>query len=297
LLAVAAALISGFSVFINGVAVTLTDPFVYTAMKNIGALVFLAAVVLAFREIKNFRSLSTRQWGMLVLIGVIGGSIPFLLFFWGLKLGGAAVSSFIFRSLFIFAGVFGYILLKERLEPKDVAAGALMLIGNAMLVSGDFAFGFAQLLVLGATVMWALEYTVSRKLMSDVQPRVVMVSRMLFGSIVLLLFLGATGSLATITITTEMLLWLAVTSLLLFGFVTAWYSSLRYLPVLKASSILALGGIVTAALNIAFLGKAIALNEAFGLLLVLLGAVAMVSAADFLRALQKSGALLPGLIK
>ena len=103
----AAALISGFSVFINGVAVTFADPFVYAALKNTGALLFLGAALLAFRELGNLRNLSLRQWGMLALIGVIGGSIPFLLFFWGLKLGGAAVSSFIYRSLFLFAGVFG----------------------------------------------------------------------------------------------------------------------------------------------------------------------------------------------
>jgi len=295
LLAVAAALISGFSVFINGVAVTFADPFIYTALKNTGALLFLGAAVLAFRELGNFRNLSIRQWGMLALIGVIGGSIPFLLFFWGLKLGGAAVSSFIYRSLFLFAGVFGFLILKERIEAKDIAAGAVMLIGSALLVSGGFSFGFPQMLVLGATLMWALEYTLSRKLMADIHPRVVMVSRMFFGAIVLFAFLAASGSLATISISAEMLMWLGLTSLLLFGFVSAWYSSLKRLPVLQASSILAAGGIVTALLNLAFLGKAVALGEAFGLLLILGGALAMVGVADIIRTIQK--AILPGMVR
>lgn len=296
-LALVAALISGVSVFLNGVAVAPADPFVYTTLKNIGAFIFLAAAVLAFRELGNFRNLSARQWGMLALIGIIGGSIPFLLFFWGLKLGGAAVSSFIFRSLFIFAGFFGYILLKERPEPKDAAAGALMLIGSALLVPGGFVFGFGQALVLAATLFWALEYTVSRRLMADVHPRVVMVSRMLFGSIILLAFLAATGPLTAMTPTADMLAWLVLASLLLFGFMSAWYSSLKHLQVLTATSILALGGIVTAALNLVFLGKAVSLTDAFGLLLILTGAIAMVSAADFLRAVRKSGELLPGLVK
>src|SRR5271157_2523641 len=167
ILAVSAALISGFSVFMNGVAVSQADPFVYTTIKGIFALIFLVACAMILKEMKNFRSLSSKQWGMLVLIGLIGGSVPFLMFFWGLKLGGAAVSSFIYRSLFIFAGVTGYLILKEAPSPRDVAAGFVILAGNALLVSGEAIFGLGQVLVLGATLLWAVEYAISRKIMSD----------------------------------------------------------------------------------------------------------------------------------
>ncbi len=276
--AIITALISGVSVFINGFAVKLSDPFVYTLLKNTGVLVFLGAAVLALNELHNFRNLSRKQWGLLALIGVIGGSLPFLMFFWGLKLGGAAVSSFVFRSLFIFAGVFGYLILKEKPEAKDYAAGLIILLGNALLVSGELAFGIGQLMVLGATVLWALEYTISRKVLADVSPKVLMVSRMLFGSIVLFGFLGVTGSLHLIsTVSVEVVQWLALTSLLLFGFVMAWYHALKHLPVLKATAVLASGGIITAALNLFFLGKAVTLTEGMGLLLILLGVVIMVS--------------------
>lgn len=298
LLALMAALISGTSVFINGMAVKLADPFVYTTLKNTGALVFLAAVVLALTGLSHFRSLSKKQWGLLALIGIIGGSIPFLMFFWGLKLGGAAISSFIFRSLFLFAGVFGYFLLKERPGPKDVAAGFIILIGNALLVSGDIAFGLGQLLVLGATVLWALEYTISRKIMADIHPRAVMVSRMFFGSLVLFAFLFATGSIGAFSlVSTEVLGWLGITSLLLFAFVFTWYSALRYLPVFKAASVLAIGGVITAALELFFLGKTVALTEAGGLILILAGALLMAGAADAFRAVVRSRDALPGLIE
>lgn len=276
--AIITALISGVSVFINGIAVKMSDPFVYTLLKNAGVLVFLGAAVLAFNELHSFRNLSRKQWGLLALIGVIGGSLPFLMFFWGLKLGGAAVSSFIFRSLFIFAGIFGYMFLKERPEPKDYAAGFIILLGNALLISGEMAFGLGQLLVLGATALWALEYTISRKVLAEVSPKVVMVSRMAFGGIVLFAFIGATGSLHLIsTVSMEVAGWLALTSLLLFGYVMGWYNALKHLPVLKASAVLASGGIITAALNLFFLGKEVALTEAMGLVLVLLGAILMVS--------------------
>jgi drug/metabolite transporter (DMT)-like permease len=281
LLAFLAALISGVSVFVNGAAVKLADPFVYTTLKNLGALAFIGAAVFAFSELRSFKGLSKRQWGMLIAIGVIGGSVPFLMFFWGLKLGGAAVSSFIFRSLFLFAGVAGYLVLKENPEPRDLAAGLILLVGNALLVSGDLAFGLGQMLVLGATILWAIEYSISRKMLAEVNPRVVMASRMAFGSIILLGFLSFEGTLGSVfQLSADMALWLVVTSVLLGGFLLSWYGSLKHLPVMRATAILALGGIITASLSI-MQGGAVTLSESIGLLIILAGVGVAVGIAGF----------------
>jgi drug/metabolite transporter (DMT)-like permease len=226
---------------------------------------------------------------MLALVGVLGGSIPFLLFFTGLQMGGPAVSSFIFRSLFIFAGIFGYLILREKPEPRDYAAGFIILAGNALLVSGEAVFGLAQLLVLAATMLWALEYTISRKLLADLAPNVVMFSRMFFGSIVLLGYLAMTGSAGEIfALSSQMIAWLLIVSLMLVAFLSSWYNTLRHLPVLKAAAILSLGGIVTVALNAFFLGAAISLSEAIGLFLVLLGALIMASIAKLIGRLSRN---------
>lgn len=276
MLALTTALISGVSVFVNGIAVKLSDPIVYTALKNVGALIFLIAAAFALNELKNLKNLSRKQLGMLVLIGIIGGSVPFALFFWGLKLGGAAVSSFIFRSLFVFAAVFGYLILKEKPERNDLIAAFLILAGNALLVSGELSFGFGQVLVLAATLLWALEYTLSRKMLSEVAPRTVMVSRMLFGSIALFCFLFFTGSSNLLTFTPSILPWLVLTSLLLFGFVSTWYSALKYLPIAKAAAILTLGGLVTTVLNAVFLKSVLSLNDLLSALLIVVGCALVV---------------------
>lgn len=276
LFALLAALISGVSVFINGSAVRLVDPAGYTVLKNLGALLFIGAVFISIRGLGQFRTLSRNQWAMLVLVGVIGGSLPFLMFFEGLKIGGPAVSSFIFRSLFVFAGVFGYFILKEKPQTGDFATGLMILLGNGLLVSGDIVFGMGQLLVLGATVLWALEYTISRKVLADVDPGVVMASRMFFGSAILIVSLYTTGSLdSVLVLSSEAVQWLFLTSLMLAGFLFVWYTALKHLPVLKATAILASGGVVTAMLQSIFLGKEIALAEGAGLVLVLIGSLLM----------------------
>ncbi|VVB65948.1 EamA-like transporter family protein [Candidatus Gugararchaeum adminiculabundum] len=276
MLALVTAVVSGISVFINGIAVKTADPVVYTTLKNVGVVVLLLAMVIGLAKMSAFRKLKKKQWGTLALIGMIGGSIPFALFFWGLKLGGAEVSSFLYRSLFIFAGVFGYFILKEKAKTRDVAAAVIILAGNALLISGSLTFGIGQILVLAATVMWALEYTISRKMVQEIDASIVMVSRMLFGSMVLIGFTLANGSLTAVSVlNTEMLSWLALTSVLLFAFVVSWYSALRYLPVLKATAIFSLGGIVTALLNFAVLGKLVPSGQEIGFLLILAGVIAV----------------------
>ncbi len=275
-LALLAALISGFSVFMNGVAVKLADPVAYTVLKNAGAFILVAAAILALGEAARIRSLSRRQLAALAVIGVVGGSIPFAMFFWGLKLGGAAVSSFIYRSLFVFAGVFGYLVLKETPSPKDMAAGFAILIGNALLVSGDMQFGAGQLLVLGATVLWALEYALSRKALADIHPRTLMAARMLMGSSILVAFMWASGSIGSLAqISAEALAWLVLTSAALGAFMMAWYTSLRYVPLFKAACIFTLGGIVTSAFEAAFLGKTVTVIGAAGIFLILAGAASV----------------------
>jgi drug/metabolite transporter (DMT)-like permease len=297
-LALMAALVSGVSVFVNGIAVSLANPFAYTALKNIGALAFVAAIALAVAGIRHFRRLSVRQWGILALIGVIGGGVPFLMFFWGLSLGGAAVSSFIYRSLFLFAGISGYFILKETPSSRDLAAGFVILAGNALLVSGTAVFGLGQMLVLGATVLWAVEYAISRRLMADIHPQAVMAARMFFGSIVIFGFLAATGTLgAVLTTNAAVIGWLVLTSLLLCGFLFTWYNAIRNLPLMKASVIFTLGGIVTAALNLFFLGTAITLAEAAGLVLILGGVLLAVGTVSFVRSSLRLPQALPWLIE
>lgn len=294
LLALMTALISGISVFVNGIAVKSADPFLYTFMKNAGSLIFIALAALALGHIREIREIPRGRIPLLILIGVIGGSVPFLLFFWGLKLGGPSVSSFIFRSLFLFAGVFGYLVLKERPSSKDLLGGAIILAGNALLVSGDLAFGFGQLLVLSATVLWALEYTISRKALADVSPAVVMGSRMLFGSLVILAFLFLDGTASSLlSVSSEALAWLFVTSLLLAGFLFCWYRALKALPVLRATSILALGGVITAGLEMFFATRPFTPIEGLGLVLIAVGVAVVVSLRGLLDALKEP---LPGLV-
>ena len=79
-LAVATALISGMAVWLNAFAVRqVPDPAVYTTLKNLVAAAILVAGASMMGGAAEVRSLDRRRWGLLLLVGLIGGSVPFLL--------------------------------------------------------------------------------------------------------------------------------------------------------------------------------------------------------------------------
>ncbi|HEX2844156.1 MAG TPA: EamA family transporter, partial [Candidatus Limnocylindria bacterium] len=85
-LAAVTALVSGFSVFVNASAVrAFTDPVLFSTLKNgVAAIVLISsALAVVDRAPARVRSLSPRSLAGLAVIGVVGGGIPFVLFFTG----------------------------------------------------------------------------------------------------------------------------------------------------------------------------------------------------------------------
>ena len=83
------AVISGVSIYVNGHAVRhFGDATVYTTAKNVVAGVLLLALALAVparrSARRDTRTAGARQWLAFFAVGVIGGSVPFVLFFEGL---------------------------------------------------------------------------------------------------------------------------------------------------------------------------------------------------------------------
>ena len=288
LFALLTAMVSGVSIFVNSFGVKFGDPFVYTTIKNSLVVLFLFSLILLLGKRKELFSLTKRQIGQLVLIGFIGGSVPFLLFFYGLSLGLASVSSFIFRSLFIFATLFAILFLKEKMDKRFILGAAIIFIGNLFLVKGDIGFGLGQILVLLATVFWAVEYNYSRKVLQEISPKIVAFGRMFFGSFFLLIFLGFNGQFSTfLELNMDVWIWGTVASLFLLLYVVFWYNSLKFTTISKATSILVLGGPITYLLNLIFLNSTLNPVEALGMLFSVIGVILILGTSTMLKSLSE----------
>ncbi len=281
-LAYLTALVSGIAVFANSFGVLTLDATAYTFVKNVLVAAILVAIGLSLGTWREFLSLNKKQVLMLSFVGIVGGGAAFVLFFSGLAITGGAVGSFAYRLLFIFAAVIAVIALKEKFRWK-VAAGALaILAGNYLLLGGAaIEFGVGLLLVLGATVLWAIEYAVSKKALENLSPTTVASVRMGLGSLIILGVLAFQGKLGAIgTISAESLMWIVVATGFLALFVTLWYSALKFSSLTSTAAVLTIGGPVSAFLAFVFAGKALTLVEAGGFLLLAAGAIFVVGASQ-----------------
>lgn len=299
LLAIATALISGFSVYVNAFAVKqLPDAAVYTTLKNGVAAIVLLALVAATVRPTAVRTIPPRWWGWLVLIGVIGGSLPFVLFFAGLAQASAPSAAFIHKTLFVWVGLLAVPFLGERLGLAQVGALGVLLAGQALILTpAGIAWGIGETMIAAATLLWAVETIVARHVLRDVPSAVVGAARLGIGLVVLVGYLGVTGKLTSIAaLTMEQWRWVLLTGVLLSGYVGTWFAALQRAPASLVTAILVLGAPVTAALQALQTGAVPAMPVLTGQALVLLaGGWLVVTAVGRLRlAPSAARAALPG---
>ncbi len=269
ILVAATAIISGFSIFLNKYAVTGIDSSVFTFSKNILVAVLLIALILFFSR-DSWRSLSKKDWGMLALIGLIGGSIPFLLFFRGLQMVSGNMGAFIHKTMFVFVVVLAAFFLKEKISRGFLVAGIALLLGNFLLLKmNNLSFGFGEFLILSAALFWAVENTISKAVLKNLDGTVVAAGRMGFGSLFLLAFLFATDKTPLLlSLDQGQILWILIASILLFAYVITWYNGLKLVDVSFATTVLLIGAPVTTLLSFAFSSYPVSPAEAFGMILI-----------------------------
>jgi drug/metabolite transporter (DMT)-like permease len=168
--------------------------------------------------------------------------------------------------------VFGFLFLKEKINKELIIGAGLLLVGNYILFSKFTAFGWDDAIILIAVILWGLENVLSKKFLEKSYGRIVAFGRMFFGSIIMLGFLAFTGQLNDISsLNVDQIVWIFVTSVLLFLYVFFYYTGLKYTRVSVAAALLALGQPITAILSMVFSGSAISANDALGFVLIIIG--------------------------
>jgi len=282
------ALVSGFSIFINKFGVKGINPFVFTWSKNLAVAILLLFAVIYLKEHKTFAKLTGKQWTKLAAIGFFGGSVPFLLFFKGLSMTSPATAAFIHKTMFVFVGILAVIFLKEKLSKGILTAGALLLTGNFLLLKlTNLSFDTGALLVLIATLFWAVEVTISKHTLKEMPSRVVAFGRMGFGALFILVFLGFLGHISSLAeISILQIGWIILTSVLLFLYVFTWYAGLKIIKATTATCILLLGSVITTLLSF-ITGAPITLMQAVGMLLIVAGIITAVSSVIIVEKYKK----------
>jgi len=257
-LAFVTACVSGVAVYVNAKGVAhFDDATVYTTAKNAvagGLLLVLALPLLALPAATRGRAArprSRRQWAALAVVACIGGSVPFILFFEGLAHASATQAAFIHKTLVVWVALLAVPLLRERVGPEHVAAIGLLIAGQLWLVrdAGVVTFGAGEAMILAATLLWALEVILVKRLVVELEPRTLAAARMGLGTVVLGAWIVVSGRAGELLgLGAGEWAWALLTGSLLAAYVATWYGALALAQAVDVTAVLVFGAVVTAAL-------------------------------------------------
>lgn len=262
MLALVTMIVSGISVFVNKFAVgAITPPLVFAAVKNMGVGLLILAILIGSRKIRQIRQLEKNELIKLIGIGVIGGALPFYLFFTGLAQIPAVNAALIHKSLVLWVALMAIPLLKEKLSMVQIGAIGLLFSSNLVVGGfGGFFYSTGELMVLGATLLWAVENVIAKKVLERVDAEIVTGARMGLGSMILL---GAAAVMhpeslgQVLNMSGMQWFWMIVTAMALFTYVFSWYKALQLAPAILVTTVLVGSTVITNLLSAVFVTHAL----------------------------------------
>lgn len=279
-LALATAGFSGVAVFLNSLTVkAVGDALVFTTVKNLGVAIILGIILLRqkidWQQIKN-------NWGKLLLIGIIGGSLPFYLFFKGLTMVNPATGALIHKTLIFWVALWALPFFKEKISLKQWLALGLI-FGSNFIVGGlpGLKWGRGEIMILGATLLWSIENIIAKLTLKQVAVDVVVGARMILGSLILLAATVGSGKLGLIfKLNSGQWLMTLVSIGLLTGYVMTWYRALKVAPVTLVATVLTLATIVTNVLSSIFITHLFNVKLFYQTILLVIGMIIFVREAN-----------------
>lgn len=259
------AVISGFSIFINGYGVRrFDDATTYTTAKNVVAATLVATIFLIWHR-RTSRTVrgpdaepetilsAPRRIGVYALVAVIGGSLPFVLFFEGLSRATSTDAAFLHKTLVAWVALLAIVFLREHIGPLHVLAIGLILWGHSLTMGGIGLpkFGSGELLILAATLCWSIEVVVSRHVLQrNVDELALSTARMFGGALVLIGWAVARGEAsALLNLTASQVGWTLITGVFLTAYVVSWHFALARAQAVDVTAVLVIGAVITALLS------------------------------------------------
>jgi drug/metabolite transporter (DMT)-like permease len=285
--AVMAAAVSGVAVFVNGYGVRLfADATLYTTLKNaVVGLLVLAPLALLPGVRRELAHLRRGQWAGLAVLALVGGSVPYVLFFEGLRQTTPATGAVLNHLQFAVVALLAVPLLRERVTHAMWLGLAALLVGALVGTDlGALRWNGGAALVAASTVLFGAGFVLARRLLRDLSTSTVMAAKMTAGSAALVAYCAATGRLGAVAhLGGPQWSFVLVTGAILLLFTTATLVAIAHVQVTSVVAIGMAAPVVTLALQEAA-GRAATLAPAAAAGLALTAAAALVVLAAGMRA-------------
>ena len=278
-LAVANMVVSGAAVYVNSLGVRLfDDSTLYTALKNLVAgLLLLVPFAVSARARSGLR-VAPRSRGLLVAVALIGGSVPYALYFRGLQLSTPVTAGLIDHLQFLLVAAFAAAFLGERFGMGVWAALVVLLVGLSFGVSvSAVRLDEGTIYLAAATCLFAADFALMKYLLRSVAPVTVMAAKMTLGSLLLLCWVALSGRLGAVAGLRPLQAgFVLVTGLILVLFTATSVLGLRLASATAVTAIPAGAPLITTMLVVISRRAAIPLTRWLGLALVLAAVAAII---------------------
>lgn len=263
LLAFLTSVISGVAIFYSKISLAKIPPLILTSSRNFYVGILFLLLFLFSGKLKELKKLTKKQLLNLSLIGIIGGTLPFYLFFSGLQTVEATSANLIQKSLFIWVTILAVIFLKEKINIWYLVSFVLIAAANYFFGKLNIGLGTGEIMIFSATLLWGVENILAKKVLKNVSSELVGLFRMGIGGSLLMLTTLLTNK-ATFISTIQQpvspaggynnITIILTGGTILFFYVFTWYKALKYAPASLVTLILTFSVVVGNILSGSFAG-------------------------------------------
>jgi len=220
---------------------------------------------------------------VIVIIGLTFSAIPIMLYI-GYELTGGILSSLTMKSEIIFALIFGFFMLKEKINKIQILFCFLLFFGLVIAITGgsfnllEFNLGVIILLVSAALFTFVHTLTKISFERDELFPSQVVFFRNLLSGIILIIMYVSFFPLSNLLLIFDPLnfAFFIVMSIDYGLSLYLWYKALTYIEIGKASIIISLTPIVSSVFSIFILGDEFTLFHLIGMIIIIFSIIMIV---------------------
>lgn len=268
------AIVSGFAIFVNSLGVKMfANSTLYTTLKNcvVGVALLIPFLVLSVPRHELSR-LTRREWTLLLLIALVGGSFSYALDFRGLQISTAATAAVAGHTGFLFVALFAALTIGERFGRTIWIALLVLFIGLSFGISVNaIRLDSGVLYLLGGAAFGAAAAVLMKVALRTVSVVTVMTFKMTLGAVLLLGYVAVTGQLGAVaSLNATQWGFVIVTGLILLAFTVTIVIGLNHASATGVNAISAGSPIITTLLVVFTRHAHLATATLLGLGLVLI---------------------------
>jgi drug/metabolite transporter (DMT)-like permease len=220
---------------------------------------------------------------VIIIIGLTFSAIPIMLYI-GYELAGGILSSLTMKSEIIFALIFGFFMLKEKINKIQILFCFLLFFGLVIAITGgsfnllEFNLGVIILLVSAALFTFVHTLTKISFERDELFPSQVVFFRNLLSGMILIIIYVSFFPLSNLLLIFDPLnfAFFIVMSIDYGLSLYLWYKALTYIEIGKASIIISLTPIVSSVFSIFILGDEFTLFHLIGMIIIIFSIIMIV---------------------